>query len=888
MVSGAGRTGLRAQDAVPTSGPRGALNPVVRRIGGLVLAASALLLGVLAAWPIYQTARLWLVAAVALLLAAAAVWVRDRWRLSVPVFAALLLIVFAITVVPVAVPDALSGGAGGLLGGLRDGLAATALGWKQLLTLTLPVQSYRTVLVPFYLVSLGAALAILLFSRSSGRLGVLGALPALLPVAFGTVFGPAAGQLSPSILIGPFSIVAPRETSLWVAAILLAASWVIWISGAPRRAALRLGRMAGEGAPRRSGGIRGLVGAGLLIVAVLGGLVLAPILDTGARAVPRDGVTPAQVIAEQASPLSAFRAYKRDGAFAAPLFSVDVTSDATSGGPGKLPDRLRLAVLDHYDGVDYSVGGEAVTRFRRFPSGAQLQQPSRIEVRIESGYAGQIWVPTTALLGEPPTFGGVHAAALADAFYVNDAAGSAIAIPPAGSGATDATAGLREGDTMLAEMETAPSRGELGAPLAGSGSDTTDADQTMPKMSEWIAAQGDAGGDLATLISRLRARGYLSHSRSAEGASEWSAALGIAVKPSLGGHSRSRIEALFGQLNELQSRLPGVVDDRRLVAGVGDDEQFAAAAALVAQRLGYESRVVLGVRLAEPATAAQDASVPNAAAQADTDLPMCAGGAGPGERLCAGKDLSAWIEVKGSAGRWVPFDVTPQHATPPVAPPTGNEPPQHETVPEESDAHEVEPPPGLEDQKDVQNKQDDDAEAASWVWPVLRAVGLSAAAGALILIPILFLPLAKRRRSGRRRSETVPELRALGAWDEMLDRARDAGVAIPADRTRGEVARMLGTVPAVWAAEQVDRAVFAPRTIGEGDADMLWAAVDADSSERAAGLTRRARWLARYSLRSYGVGRGRFGGSRRPRPGSGDSPVAGAGAGALQRTGGAR
>ncbi|WP_162231046.1 hypothetical protein, partial [Leucobacter musarum] len=64
------------------------------------------------------------------------------------------------------------------------------------------------------------------------------------------VFG--ASQTSAPLHLGPLTIVAPREIAIWLVAALLAAVWVAWTSGADRRAALRLGRVAGD---RRSGGI---------------------------------------------------------------------------------------------------------------------------------------------------------------------------------------------------------------------------------------------------------------------------------------------------------------------------------------------------------------------------------------------------------------------------------------------------------------------------------------------------------------------------------------------------------------------------------------------------------------------------------------------------------
>lgn len=812
------------------------MNPRVRLAAAFAAAAGALALGVAAAWPIYATGRLWLVALAGLVLGGGLAWARDRWRLALPVVAALLLVLFAATVVPVAVPDSLGGG---WFSGLVDALAAIALGWKQLLTLSLPVGGYRTVLVPAYVVMIVTALLVVLIGRRPGRRSAFAAIPMLLPVAFGTVFG--ASEVSAPLALGPLRLAAPREIGLWLAAAALAAVWVVWTSGAQRRRALRLGRStaaAGDpAAPRRAdapgarGGIvRGCIGAGIVVVALGAGAALAPVLDAGARAVPRDRIDPEIVVRERPSPLASYRGSKRDDAIDRTLFTV--TSD------GALPDRLRLAVLDVYDGVDFHVGDDAAGRFTRFPSGTGADPSAEVTVEVGEGYR-DIWAPIAPLAARP-SFSGERADALADGFYVNRDTGGAIAVPDDDA----AVPGLRAGDGYTAEMaigRTAPvaDAQALGGPARQEPLVDLEA---LPELAEWIERQGlgdDAAG-LGELVQRLRDRGYLSHSMSeGEGETVWlerlSAQYGTTFESSAGGHSEARVEELFEELNEQQAAAGEEAKPAQLVAAIGDDEQFAAAAALVAQALGYESRVVVGFRL-------DGEGVPG--------VPACA-------EACTGETLAAWIEVRGDRGAWVAYDVTPQVERSPQRIEEGEELPEFSTTPEERDVKEVDPPIGLGEQNEGE-EQDDVAAHDSWLWPVLRIAGLTGSALALLAIPICFLPLAKRRRARRRRGAAVPELRALGAWEEMLDRARDAGVRLPAGTTRGDVGEALGTAPAIWAAGQVDRAVFSPHGISSADADELWRAVDADSAERASGLGRFARLRARYSLRSYRV----FGGGR--------------------------
>lgn len=799
------------------------MKPGARFAGGVVAAALALSLGVLAAWPIYRTAWLWVVALAALAIGTGVVWARERWRLSFPVTLAITLGAFVVTVVPVAVPQSLTTG---FLRGFLDGLAAVALGWKQLLTLTLPVGTYRTALVPVYVVLLATTVLIVLLASRARRLPVLAALPMVAPVAFGTVFG--ASEVSAPLRLGPLAIAAPRELGLWLGAAVLAGAWIVWTSGAERRAALRLGRASGETAVQRRGAARSAIGAGILVVALAIGALCAPLLDAGARAVPRDGIDPEIVVRDSPSPLASYRNSKRDDAIDEPLFSVRAS--------GSAPERLRLAVLDAYDGVDFHVSAGAAGRFTRFPSGDPLASPGRVSIEVGAGYS-DIWVPEAGL-GSPPEFTGPRAAELSDAFYVNRETGAAIAVP---RGAEARTFGLRAGDRYSALMETAPPAAgtELGDPASQSGRIDL---ETVPELAEWIERQNvsnDASG-FAELVQRLRDRGYLSHSMTdGEGDGAWIQRLqqryGTVFESSAGGHSLARVELLFSQLNAQEKAAGEHARPEQLVAGIGDDEQFAAAAALIARALGYDSRVVVGVRLGGE-------EVPG--------VPVCA-------EDCTGDNLAAWVEVRGSGADWVPFDVTPQVSERPQRLEQGEQLPEFPTISEERDAQEVDPPVGLGEQGEGAQTKPEKQELA-WLGPLLRTAGLSLAALALLALPFLFLPLAKRLRAKRRRGAAEPELRALGAWEEMVDRARDAGVEIPDRAGRAQVAAALGTAPAAWAADEVDRAVFSPSGIGEEDADMLWRATEADAEERRASMSRFERLRAAYSLRSYGIGFGRF------------------------------
>lgn len=789
----------------------------MRLIGVGLASFLATVVGVLAAWPIYQSWWLLVPAGTGFLLGLATA-VLGAKRIGMLAASALLFGAFVLTVVPVAVPQSFERMPAGLLRGLLDGVAGIVLGWKQLLTLTLPVGTYQAVLVPAYLVFLLTAFLATAIALRAGRFAALAAFPLALPVAFGTVFGSSA--VSAPLLLGPISIAAPRELGLWLSAAVLGAAWVWFAAGAERRAALRRGRTPGE----RSGGgraVRSVIGGATVLVALCAGMALAPVLDSGARQVPRDKIEPEIVLRERTSPLASYRSWKRDDALDAPLFTVSSS--------GALPVRLRLSVLDEYDGVDFHISADEAGRFTRFPSGERLSDPAEITVRVDEGYR-DIWVPTAGL-GSVPKFGGPRAAELSEAFFVNRTTEAAIAVP----GGSD-TAGLVAGDSLTATMRTSADPKLVGGPTSDGSRIDLD---TMPELAAWIKAQDQPSSaeGLLELVDRLRSRGYLSHSISdAEGDRKWIERLadqyGTRFESSAGGHSRARLEQLFSQLNT-QQRLAGENPaPEMLVAGIGDDEQFAAAAALLAQALGYDSRVVVGVRLGE---AAED--VPG--------VPAC-------DAECTGEHVAAWIEVRGNEGAWVPIDATPQLKLRPTTLEEGEQLPEFPTTPEERDAQEVDPPLGMGERNDSPEDPSDDKPVA-WLLPVLRAAGLSLSALALLAVPLLFLPFAKRRRERVRRAEPNPELRALGAWQELIERAADAGIPIPAGASRSEIAEAIGTEPARWAADTATRAVFSAQGITDQDAEWMWAAVDADRAARSAELGFWQKLRARYALRSYGV-----------------------------------
>jgi len=345
---------------------------------------------------------------------------------------------------------------------------------------------------------------------------------------------------------------------------------------------------------------------------------------------------------------------------------------------------------------------------------------------------------------------------------------------------------------------------------------------------------GEDGASLEKLITALRARGYLSHSLAqpeADGrGTTWASALEpYAFEPSLAGHSVDRIDSLFELLLEKEQNAGLEPDDSQLVAGVGDDEQFAVAGALIAQELGYPSRVVLGFALDE----------------VDGGMPAC------DEGTCEGKNLTAWIEVQDASGSWVSMDTTPQYENP-ISPRDDNRrDPENDTDVIQEGVTEELPPNSAPTGGDAQEPDDNDTdEALAVLFTILRIAGVSLLILLLISSPVLVILGAKLKRRRDRRKAADATARIAGGWEEYVDAAVDHGLPRPGSRTRTEAALEYGN-DATTLATLADEAVFGPVEPDEETSTRFWALVDAERSLLGKETSRWSRLRASLSLRSF-------------------------------------
>jgi hypothetical protein len=797
-------------------------------VGNALFVVAMALVGVAAAWPIYQAPWFWITAFGAIIAGGttALIGAARSWSWTTVLLATVG--VYLLLGVPLAIPSAL-GSVQAALAAELDLLVATFGAWKQLVTVAIPAGSYQAVLVPALLVFLGGSSAAFSLAWRTQRLAVL-VVPIMFVVQlFGLVFGSSA-TAAPVTVFGT-TLPASRELAVGILGFAIAAIFLSWRARHIRRAALLLA-MQNTGVRRRSEGMvsrirRAWLAGTVLVVAVA---LAVPIAATAAlpaeRDVLRTAVDPAVQLREQVSPLSQYRA-----AFGSDRYDAELLRVETSGAA---VERLRLAVLSHYDGTVFRViapdAGERdqSTAFARVPHTMTPEGPAGEQASIEVGIAAYdgIWLPTAGSLVDI-TFAGDRRQALTDGFFYN-----------AGTAAGVQLARVTDGDRYTITTQSAPDAASLRDLEAPAGGSLIDGALIPEKLAEWVRAQrvSEDGAGLAELITRLRERGYLSHALAAPADPEtsWAADLrGHAFEPSTAGHSIDRIDAMFAALLEKQATA-GATDNTRLVAAVGDDEQFATAAALIAAELGFTARVVIGFILDEAATDA-------------ASVPACAGG------VCSGRNLTAWVEVADGRGGWVAVNATPQHVNPLSPIDDQRSDPRIDTEVITDGATEQrapKAPPSAGD--DAAPTEDPEAVELDWLMPLLRIAGIMLLVVAAVCAPFLAIIAAKlqRRRSRRRADDEVS--RIANGWDEYVDTAIDHGLPGQGSLTRSELAIRHGRGDgARELARLADAAVFAPPGAVEHDSREFWAIVDAERASLIAASSRMGRLKAALSLRSF-------------------------------------
>ncbi len=776
----------------------------------------------MAAWslyPVYESRAFVAVSAASIAAGAVIVVVSDRLGWNGLSVAGLTVAAYVGIGLTLAIPSFTAGDTT-LLAALGELARGPVAGWKDVVTLPLPLGEYGATLVPpLALLLVGTVVSTTFAARARRWWGFAGLVTAIM-VATAVLIGPATR--APELAWAPYGVYMNQEFVIGLSTFAVLLGWTTWRAIYVRRRSLLKGSSTASLSGRHPARSLGAFVGGLAMVTValvVGSLVAGPITADIPRSVARSVIEPRVVVNSTVTPLASYRNYFSDDQFDAELFTVDVTSGEA--------DRVRLATLPFFDGDSFTAAGPEGTSapFQRVPSGIAAPENSvPVSATITLKASTGVWVPLIGRLGSV-TFHGEHNGELVDSFFYQPATGTGLVT---NAGALVA----RDSYTVSAYVPaTAPALNMLGA---APGGDTISSSLVPTSLVDWVTHQGVThdGAGFAELVKRLRERGYLSHSLTESGTTAaWEAALGsYSFAGSAAGSSYDRIDRLFTQLNEREASVadtPGA----SLVAAIGDDEQFAAAVALIAANLGFPSRVVLGVHLT------------------DTDVtgwsvPACV------EGTCRGQNMAVWAEVQSANGTWIPVDVTPQHTNSPSPIVTQQRDPKFAP---DLDPRRAEPiaPPSSQRGSAAQTQPPAPADQSFWdaIGPVARAAGISLLAVLVILGPFLAILVWKGLRR-RRRRVGQPWDSIHNGWEEYLDTAVDAGFAPMPLATRLETARAYGSLSGVRLAQLTDSTTFSTRGAVLEDADEFWRLV---ASERAAWLADRGFWgraKMRLSLRS--------------------------------------
>jgi hypothetical protein len=537
---------------------------------------------------------------------------------------------------------------------------------------------------------------------------------------------------------------------------------------------LRASRAAADGSPVAA---RWPLAAPILVVCTLLAVPLGTAFlgDDDSRLVLREQAA-AYGVTVVTTPLDSFRRYRKqpgdlpDNAWRRRLLL------ATGAPPGTV---LRFAVLNRYDGRSWVAAndveqGSHDDRFQLFSADYLTtdEATGRTPIRINlTGSWNSQWLPLAGrLVGLNTDFPG---SIPLDVLRFNPVTSSAIA--------TRTLGGDDEYEFFFDAVDT--TLPDHARPSSELDSETYDAADFLDNWAKAVRHKSDSRMDAVRRGAALmRQRG-----RYSDGAFGW--------------------EVQFARGQD-RLRLDDFMNGPRMV---GDDEQYAAAMALLATRLHVPARVVVGARV-------------------------------PPDGVVKGNDVVAWVELRIADGSWREL---PRSSYMSFRPPRKSDPPNDPVVAEPQPSPPPQPQPRPSPSVSPQPNPDQDRphEAKSSPPKISRWL-------LLLLVPAAIgaLPGYKAWRRLRRRRAPRISLRYAGGWQEIVDQARDLGIAVPSRRSRPTQAGALGTGSDL--ARVADDAVFGAAEPSPVAAESFWTAALDVRRHVGAGLPLWRRWLAPFSLAS--------------------------------------
>lgn len=602
---------------------------------------------------------------------------------------------------------------------------------------------------------------------------------------------PPVGVLALSVLFG-----VHEPASLLLQGAVFGVATVAWLS-------LRVDRAA---RPAVTHGARTRVVGSvvLLAVAVLGALLIGPMLpfaEANQRYVLREHVQPPFDPSQYPSPLSRFREYDGRSPIKGTLFTVEGLPDG---------QRVRLAVMDCYDGYVWrasspgkkepgspcSGGRETYRRVGDTIPGAIDGKKATLHFTMGAlAKPDSVWIPTA---GSPTAirFTGAHADDLTDSFRFNrdvEAAASSQALVSGDTWEVDANFADDPSAEALKNLQVAY---RVEPPEGFSANDAL-----TEKVQAWTQKASSPYSKVRAIAHELKVTGAFNNGSGRDGAPRIAS-----------GHSLARLVPF---ITSIQPQ--------------GNDEQFAAAVAYLAQGIGIPARVVL------------------------TFKPP----SGQGPVKVTAKSAHAIVEVALDGAGWV--------AIPVIKP--DNKPEIQQAKPQAEQAEIVQPPPpttvvppaSIPEEPESGNtkpgRTDDKGAVLAILGFIVGIVKVVAIPVIVIVGPGVLVAAIKARRRKRRRTQGEPAARIAGGWNEVVDLAKDMGTPVPPKATRREISQF-ATVGAVGPlAEQIDAAVFGHHDPDDAAAEELWQQVDGVRAEMLADKSRLERLRATVSLSSLRSGR---------------------------------
>ena len=310
-------------------------------------------------------------------------------------------------------------------------------GWKDVVTLPLPLGEYgATLLPPLLLLLVGTLVSALLAVRARRWWGLAAAVSAWT-VGTAVLLGPA--WRAPELAWAPYGVYLNREFIVGLATFAVLLGWAGWRAAYLRHRALARAstsaRLSNVHRARTLGAAA--LGTGMVVIAVVAAsLVAGPVSADTPREVARSVVEPRLVLNSTVTPLAAYRTYFSDTSFDAPLFTVNVTKGDVS--------RVRLATLPYFDGDSFTASAPegTVAHFQRVPSGiAAPPNSAPVTARVTLDAPLGVWLPIVGSLGSV-TFHGDRSGQLVDSFFYQ---------PETATGLVTNEGGLQNGDSFTSD-----------------------------------------------------------------------------------------------------------------------------------------------------------------------------------------------------------------------------------------------------------------------------------------------------------------------------------------------------------------------------------------------------------------------------------------------------